>query len=278
MMKSLLLIIGLSIALFADYTLMIQTDDVQQSVQYQDDQHAVIHMSKDEDSRMMLIGDKAYIVSSEEGKETVMDMDEMRTMLGSLNINVEEEAKKVREELAMKVIKKGKSVTVAGIKGELWIIEYKERDGQVQRDDVVVTKNSDVVKVMSAYGRLLGRMAMSKDDEENMVNFMQIEPGYVVIKADQYKVTSFKEGDIPSSVFELPANAKKQSIPQFGALFGGEQQSSGQTDKKSVQTDDTEEQAADSKKEVSDSDESAFDADKAVEGVGEAMDAIMNLF
>ena len=278
MMKSLLLIIGLSIALFADYTLMIQTDDVQQSVQYQDDQHAVIHMSKDDDSRMMLIGDKAYIVSSEEGKETVMDMDEMRTMLGSLNINVEEEAKKAREELAMKVIKKGKSVTVAGIKGELWTIEYKERDGQVQRDDVVVTKNSDVVKVMSAYGRLLGRMAMSKDDEENTVNFMQIEPGYVVIKADQYKVTSFKEGDIPSSVFELPANAKKQSIPQFGAMFGDEQQSSGQTAKKSVQTDDTEEQAVDSKKEVSDSDESAFDADKAVEGVGEAMDAIMNLF
>lgn len=283
MKKSLLLILGMCIALYADYTMVIGTADKdgQQTVQYKDDRH--VRISMDENSGMMIIEDKAYIVETKDGETTVMDMDEMRAMMGGMTAGMKERAQAAKHELDIKVIKKGKRRTVAGIKGRVWTVQFKE-DGKVRQSDIVVTDDRRIVKAMSAYVKTISRMAMNEEEsDDGFVNMMQIEPGYVMIASEEnedgekFELQKFSEKSIADSAFVLPVNTKKQDMPNFNGLFGSGEQSSG-TDKKSLQADDAEEQPADLKKEVSDSQESAFDADKVGEGIGDAMKAIKSFF
>ncbi len=211
--------------LYADYTMVLQSgEDHSQTLQYKDDKHAT--MSMGEGSKMMLIGEKAYILTTKDGETTVMDMDEMRAMMGGLSFNVQESARQKKEEMDLKVIKKGKKRTIAGIKGQVWTIEYKE-DGEVQRSDVVVTKDKRVVKAMNAFAKVISRMAMNENDDE-FLDWMQIKPGYVIIatmeEEDNFELKEFHEKKIPSSAFELPKNAKKQQMPNFGEMFRNDQQ------------------------------------------------------
>lgn len=233
MKTSLLFLLGLSTALFADYTMVLETGErgEQQTIEYKDDKHIKVNM--DQDSGMLVIGEKAYMVNSEDGETKVIDMDEMRAMMGGFTGGLKEKAKEVQDEMDMKVIKKGKSKRVAGIKGQVWTIEY-DQDGETKRSDVVVTSDKRVVKTMSAYGKAISRMAMSPEEsDDEFMQMMQIAPGHVIIQADSdeeggsFTLKSFSERSIPASTFALPSDAKQQKMPDMSALFGGSAAASG---------------------------------------------------
>ncbi|OQX58084.1 MAG: hypothetical protein B5M52_06075 [Helicobacteraceae bacterium 4484_230] len=77
---------------------------------------------------------------------------------------------------------------------------------------------------MKAYGRILGRMAGGADDD--IMDFIQIKPGYVVIatldEKDGFRLKKFQEKKIPGSAFELSKDTQMQEMPNFGKLFGGQ--------------------------------------------------------
>ncbi len=233
MKKSLLLILGMAVALYADYTMVLQmgaSQEEQQKIQYKDDKHIKISMGPD--GSMMIIGEKSYMVSTEDGQTTVMDMDEMRAMLGGMGGGMKQRAQAAKDDLNMKVIKKGKKRTVAGIKGQVWTIQFKE-DGETEQVDVVVTDDKRVVKAMSAYGKAISRMAMSEEEsDDEFLSMMQIAPGHVMIasaedeEGNKFELQSFSEKSIAASTFVLPANAQKQQMPNLAGLFGGGGQAS----------------------------------------------------
>lgn len=233
MKKSLLLILGMAVSLYADYTMILQMgagQDEQQTIQYKDDKHIKISMGPD--GAMMIIGDKSYMVSTEDGKTTVMDMDEMRAMLGGMGGGMKQRAQTAKNELDMKVIKKGKKRTISGIKGQVWTIQFNE-DGKSEQVDVVVTDDKRVVKAMSAYGKAISRMAMSEEEsDDEFLSMMQIAPGHVMIASaededgNKFELQSFSEKSIAASTFVLPANAQKQQMPNLAGLFGGGGQAS----------------------------------------------------
>lgn len=140
-----------------------------------------------------------------------------------MGVNVQDEIKKAKDEADVRIIKKGKTQKIAGIKGQVWTIEYKE-EGRTERANVLVSKEKDIVKAMKAYGRILGRMAGSADDD--IMDFIQIKPGYVVIatldEKDGFRLKKFHEKKIPGSVFELSKDTRMQEMPNFGKLFGGQ--------------------------------------------------------
>ncbi len=228
MKKSLLLILGIAVALYADHTMVLQMgagEDGRQTIEYKDDKHVKISMGPD--GSMMIIGDKAYMVSTEDGKTTVMDMDEMRAMLGGMGGGMKQRAQAAKHELDMKVIKKGKKRTVAGIKGQVWTVQFNE-DGKAEQMDVVVTDDKRVVKAMGAYGKAISRMAMSAEEsDDEFLSMMMIEPGHVMIASEEdedgnkFELQSFSDKSIAASTFVLPANAEKQQMPNLAGLFGG---------------------------------------------------------
>jgi hypothetical protein len=218
-------ILSLSIAaltaLYADYTVVLQTGDEQQVFQYKDDRHASITMG--EENKLMVIGDKAYMITNRGGEKIAMDVDQMRSMMGTVGVNVQDEIKKAKDDLNIKIIKKGKTQKIAGVKGRVWTVEYTE-NGRKERSDVLVTKQRDIVKAMEAYSRILGRMA--GDEDEDIMDFIQIKPGHVVIatldEKDGFRLKKFHEKKIPASTFELSKDVRIQQMPDFGKLFGGQ--------------------------------------------------------
>ena len=205
-LKSLLFVLlMLATSLQADYITVYDMDGNTQTFMYHDINHAkVINKSGRESSSVYRIDKKIYLVSKKHGRTEVIDMDEMKKMMSSLGSK--EQIKRDKKESMPKysIKKTGKRVTVAGIKGEVWIVSGKE-EGESFKETVVVTKDKRVVKTEHAKMKLF---LMMGDSEEDAQNIFEIEKGYVTIKADGMILKSFKEKDLPKSEYKLPKDIK----------------------------------------------------------------------
>ncbi|GEM_PF-4357675 len=228
-----------SMAAWADYTLVFEMKDpddpanVSESIfKYKDDRHGRVDMKvgdggKKVTTSMLVRGDKAYMISYENGKPTVMDMDEMMKMASMFGGSPEEARSDAGAETSdVEWIRTGKHRTVGGIRGEVW--EVRDRKSG-ERQEMVLTKDRDYVKAMKAYEQMMRRM--SKGNESAMEEmFLDIKPGYAPLSMGQYMtLKSMNEKTVPAATFELPKNAAVHKNP-FGAMFssgGGKQTASG---------------------------------------------------
>jgi len=143
--------------LWADFTLQYQMPEhTEQTVQYKDAQHVLITTrdASSEESGVLLIGEKRYMVTRENGKKKYTDMDamleqmkQMRAMYGADPMDEDAEASSLPD---FKIVKKKGSRTVAGIKGEVWTVEYSD-EGRTEHTDIVVTNNRRVVNAIHKY-------------------------------------------------------------------------------------------------------------------------------
>jgi len=201
----------------ADYISTYQMDGETQTIMYHDATHAkMINSSKDEDSAIYRIDKKIYIVSTENGKTKVVDMDQMRSMMGAFAGAAQEQEKPKKPDF--KITKTGKKETVAGIKGEVWIIEGNE-NGEHFKSKIVVSKDKRLLKATNAMIGLFSEMGDGSTDE--IASIFEIQKGYATIKADGFILKSFKEKKLPKSDYELPKDAQMQEMPNIAALFGG---------------------------------------------------------
>ena len=207
-------------ALFADYITLYEMQDANQTFMYKDASHSkMITQHDDDESAVYKIGKKSYIVNERNGKKTVVDMDEMKAMMNSFGANTEaikEDIKKKKE--SFHINKTGKKERVGGVSGELWIISGED-DGEKFEQEVVVSRDKRIAKSMHAMYAMIA--TLNDGDVDDTMNFLEVEKGYVVIKADGMKLISFTEKSVPDSEYELPKDAKKQKIPNLGNLFGG---------------------------------------------------------
>ncbi len=100
------------------------------------------------------------------------------------------------------------SLKVAGIAGEVWIVSGIY-DGEKYKEEIVVTKNKKVVKIVRAMFNVFSSMSGAQIEE----NFYELQKGYVTTKADGLQLKSFSEKSIQSSEYELPKQSQKQKAP-----------------------------------------------------------------
>jgi|GEM_PF-1441205 len=210
-MKKILLSGLLASSLFADFTLEYQMqDNTKQVVQYKDAQHVLIKTTRNGTSdggEQLIVGDKHYMVMNEGGKTKYMDMDvmveRMKQMSAAFGGMPQDEAKKMSRP-AFKIIKKGAKKTVAGIKGEVWRIEFEE-EGHKEQIDMLVTDDKHFVDAIHNYVKAIGHFSKMGDEENNdMSEMFNIADGYVAMEFEGMKLLKFDEKSVPDSVFSLP--------------------------------------------------------------------------
>ncbi len=211
-------LLSLTGALHADYILQYQSEAETQTFNYRDASHATLVTSGEgETSSIYRIGEKIYIVSDDDGQKRVMDMDEMKKMTAAMKgsgMMQEPESSRAHD---YKIKKTGKTVTVGGIKGEVWIVEGTD-DGEPFKEEVVVTNDKRVVKTFDAMMAMFAKMGEGIVDMPEELN---IAKGYAVIRAEGMELKSFSEKALPQSSYELPKGAKQEKMPDFGAIMGG---------------------------------------------------------
>lgn len=215
--------------LYADYTMVYQMrdsedpkNDMTSTFRYKDAQHGRVDMKKKDKttmSSMLVKGKKAYMISYEDGKPQVLDMDEMTKMAGMLGGSTPENTQETSESgwdnASWK--KTGNYKKVGGIKGEIWKAAVIE-DGKKKTYEIVMTNNSDYVKAVHAYEGVMKRMAGGGEASFEMGTM--VHEGYAPIESEggQMRLRSFNEKRVDKGIFELPKGAKVQKSP-FGSMF-----------------------------------------------------------
>lgn len=230
MKKMLLMLTYAAATLLADYTMVVKNsgeERVDQTIRYRDDSHMNfwIHEAGEGRTAFYIIAKKAYSVNSSDGRIIYIDVDEMRAMFNAMNgmaqAMQEESFEKKREEMNLKVVRKNGTTKVAGIKGEIWVVEYTQK-GKKHTEEVVVTQDKGVKTIYHAWGAMFNRVFKPAEPLEFDKTF-EVEPGYVVIKMDEMEVVSFSDARLSDKELALPEGAVQQSMKGFSGLFGGGQ-------------------------------------------------------
>jgi len=214
-MKKYLVIVVVFFAtlLQADYILKYQMDTQEQTFMYHSDSSSkMISIGDGEKRELYKIGKKSYIVSYKGNRKTIIDMDAMKKMSHSMGYD----ASKYKQETQKpdyKVKKTSKRVTVGGIKGQVWIISGEE-NGERFKEEIIVTKDKKVVKSIRAMYQLFTSMSGAPMED----SFLEVQKGYVTIKAFNMHLKSFREEKVASSEYQLPKGAQEPKMPDFSKL------------------------------------------------------------
>lgn len=214
------LVCGLSTGVTADYIVEYTFQDGRQTITYKDAKHHKLSFDAEgTQSHIYRIGEKVYMVSVEEGQTQVVDMDEMRRLTAAFGASA---APQNEPQERWKVKKTGKKESVAGVKGEVWIVEG-EMDGEPYRDEVVMTQDK---RVVAAFDALMGTVAKIGEGVVAMDEDFQFEKGWAPIKSEDMVLASVAERSIDAREYELPKNAQVQKMPDLAGMFGGKSEGS----------------------------------------------------
>ena len=204
-MKKIILIFVLLSSLFADTTLKFSSGGEDAlKFYYGDDQHMRLTMyDLDGNSDIYVIGKKSYIVSYDQGRIEVVDLEQMRAMMGAFGAVAQEAIVSP----FLDVTKKGKHVKIAGINAEQWWVQVRDEDSQdIEVAKVLVTKQQDVVHAMR---KLSSTLSFMPSGEGGFLSFFELERGYVMIGHPELKVLNYSRAEIDPSIFLLPNTHKR---------------------------------------------------------------------
>ena len=210
MTKKIIVATGLlTSVLLADFTLEFKMDDnTKQIVQYKDAQHVKITTngeSQGESGAQLIVGDKKYMVMTENGHTRYMDMDvmlgQMKQMGAMFGEAPQQEKMSVPE---FKVVNKGKKKKIAGVDAQEWTLEAKA-DGRKERMKVWVTKDDKIVDAIGKYAETMKIFTqMDPQGEDAFSTLLSIEKGTATVDFEGMKLLKYDDANIPNAVFALP--------------------------------------------------------------------------
>ncbi len=209
-----IILILMSYALQADYIVKYKIGKETQTYMYHSDtQSKLINGSGNAKSEIYTLGKKIYLVSYEGGEKNIVDMDEIKKIsetfggMGSLE-------EKQKTKIPKFVIEKtGKRVKVAGINGEVWIVSG-ENYGEKLKQEMVVSNDKRVVTTVHSMFSTASNMGAAEIED----NPIELQKGYVVIKADDMVLESFSEEKISNEEYQLPKDAQEQKMPDLSKI------------------------------------------------------------
>ena len=209
-MKKILLLVLFALTLSADITLKFNADGSEAlKFYYKDSSHIRLSMYDNNDrSDIYVIGKKTYIVSYDDGHLEIVDLDQMKMMMGAFGAMMG-----VQNTIApyINVVERGASTNVAGIKAEKWVVEMKDADDVIQRYNVLVTNDKKITKAMK---QMADTLTIIPNTEMFMSSLFEVEPGYYLISADNFKLTYVSTAKIDNSVFILPSKRATHHKPK----------------------------------------------------------------
>lgn len=165
------------------------------------------------DDRMVLRDGKMYLISG----TTVIDAG---SMLGMVGQNAPSLGADDIDQFSS-LTATGRSETVAGVKGDVHLLEYVDGDGRTQRKELVLSKDAKAVALSGALMNMATTVAKltNTDVAASHAQFEAALKGRGILRVDnEFKVVSF--GNAPAaSRFELPS--APQQLPNLLGLMGG---------------------------------------------------------
>ena len=198
-----------------------QTDGNITTLSMRDLNHIRLDMAPD--SYMLLSGQKVYMVSRQEGQWGAMDMDEISGMMkmfdGQAATQIEERWGTYKST--------GRTETVAGYKGTVYISEVRDASGKVlEQSETVFCKHQDIVRVNEAWmavasgmGHLVGP-EMSRAMDQVTKEAREAGYGGFLRFGTDLTLISLKQQSLGSGYFNLPEGTepvRAQSPPSEGA-------------------------------------------------------------
>lgn len=212
--------LGIALALVSSVaaagTAQIDTSGSISTIEYRDG--GFMRMGTGNDAYMLVRGDKLYMVNGAPGQEMVIDASGVLGMIGSMVPDTGTSASEVGS-----VEKTGRRETVAGIDGEVWVISYTDGDGNLQSEEVVVSRDARAAEFRQAMEDFSRAMltAMGQDPEslDAMDDTFRDEGVGMLRFGDTMKVVNLSNDSVSESRFELPA--EPTDLAGLAGGFGG---------------------------------------------------------
>ena len=169
-------------------------------LEYDDQGHVRMNMPESpEGAGYMLNRDgKVWMVMNMRGQVMVMDMARMAAMAAPTGDDA------MQKEF-ISAIPMGEQKRVAGFKGDVYELKWKDRKG-IQSAKVVLSKDPVVVEYSNAWTQFAEKVArsMGRKTENSIGHYLQKEGLGVLRMRDDFKVVSIKPGKVNAQNFVLP--------------------------------------------------------------------------
>lgn len=183
------------------------------TIHYKDDQHIRMD-SGQQGSYLLIVGKKVYAVSNHNGKITAIDMDSMPKFTPPA----------VEKKPAGKgsFVKTGRSETVAGIKGEVYLAD----DGAGKKMEVVLASDARAAALSRAFMALAARMGQSLGRETAtgieaaLREAKQHGYGALLRSGNHMTLQSLRNATLPAATWQLPPGVTPTAIPGFAGQPG----------------------------------------------------------
>jgi hypothetical protein len=243
------------------------SDGAVSKLSIRDDQHVRID-TNEKDTYMLLTNQKVYMVRKEEGKWSAFDMDQMSGIMKSFSKGAKPSSAQGDQQ---KFTDTGRYETIAGYKGKVYEIEFKDPAGKIQKDEIVLSRHPDIIKIHQGWIVFAARMAqmLGQDSarrlDQSLKSAKMEERGGMLRYSKDMTLQSVEKPSLTMAYYQLPAGVSMMEMPAMGKMPPNQTTQPAQKEKDDFLTDTTE-KAGDAAKDQS--------QDSIVEGVREGVKSI----
>jgi len=243
------------------------SDGAVSKLSIRDDQHVRID-TNEKDTYMLLTNQKVYMVRKEEGKWSAFDMDQMSSIMKGFAKGAKPSAAQSDQQIFTDT---GRYETIAGYKGKVYEVEDKDSSGKTQKEEIVLSRHPDILKVHQGWIVFAARMAqmLGQDSarrlDQSLKSAKMEERGGMLRYGKEMTLQSVEKPSLNMAYYQLPAGVSMMEMPSMGKMPPRQTPQPAQKEKDEFVTDTTE-KAGDAAKDQT--------QDSIVEGVREGVKSI----
>ena len=217
---------------------------------------------------MLLTNQKVYMVRKEEGKWSAFDMDQMSSIMKGFAKGAKPSGAQSDQQ---KFTDTGRYETIAGYKGKVYEVEDKDSSGKTQKEEIVLSRHPDILKVHQGWIVFAARMAqmLGQDSarrlDQSLKSAKMEERGGMLRYGKEMTLQSVEKPSLNMAYYQLPAGVSMMEMPSMGKMPPRQTPQPAQKEKDDFVTDTTE-KAGDAAKDQT--------QDSIVEGVREGVKSI----
>lgn len=176
------------------------------------------------ESYMLIKGNKVYTVANINNSPMVMDLGAMSKMAAAFggDDGGQDQATGPLSYEVLDMKATGKTETVAGFKGKVYMVTAKDDSG-THSEEIVFSSDPKVRAYSDAWreaGKTMQRvMSQGMEDNDDLNHYMEKNKLGLLRYGKQYRVVSIDTSKPAADRFTLPA--APMAMPDFGSMFGG---------------------------------------------------------
>ena len=172
-----------------------------------------VRMDTGTDKYILLEGENMYMVTRQDGQWTAMDMDVLAGMMNRFGIQARAAEQKA-DAHPSRFEDTGRTETVAGYKGNVYVAETKDADGRpIDHVEIVFSKHADVeaagkawLRIASRLGDILGART-AQEIETASVKADTADYGGI-LRVGEMSLVSIAKPALDAAYFDLPEGAE----------------------------------------------------------------------